>query len=714
MKKYALVLLFLINSIFTFADEGMWIPSLLKMLNEQDMQSKGLKLTAEDLYSINKSSLKDAIVHFGGGCTAEIISNQGLLLTNHHCGYGQIQFHSTVAKDYLTDGFWAKTKQEELPNLGLTASIIVRIDDVTNIVLQGVSPAMTEVEREKIISDNTKKHITESLKGSHYEAYIKPFFYGNQYFMFVQEVFKDVRLVGAPPSSIGKFGGDTDNWMWPRHTGDFSMFRIYADKDNKPAEYSTNNVPYVPKNYLKISMKGVKEGDFTFVYGFPGRTTEFLTSNAVDLTMNQSDPDKIALRDARLTILRDDMANNDTVRIKYSADYASIANYWKKWQGEVNGLKKLNALEKKKLFENDFKAMALNTTEYKNVLDNFTDLYTKIAPVTRLRDYYFECVLAVDGISFAGNLMELYNLSKDTKATKEQYGKAAEKVKNAARGFYKDYDYRTDKKIMVAMLKKYYTDIDKVSQPKAFLDLVKKHNNDFEKLVNEVYKKSTLPYSEKFLHDLEKPDAYARKLDKEPLFALMRMFSEHYSTNIKTQYATLDFEINKLMRTYVKAQMELFPKKIFYPDANSTLRVAYGKVATYYPRDGVKYNYFTTLTGVMEKENPKVDEFVVHPKLKELYNKKDFGKYAAPNGEMWVAFTASNHTTGGNSGSPVLNANGELIGANFDRAWESTMSDIMFDPDQCRNIVCDIRYILFVVDKFAGAGHLVEEMTLVN
>lgn len=714
MKKYTLLLLFLINSILTFADEGMWIPSLLKMLNEGDMQSKGLKLSAEDLYSINKSSLKDAIVHFGGGCTAEIISNQGLLLTNHHCGYGQIQFHSTVAKDYLTDGFWAKTKQDELPNLGLTASIIVRIDDVTNIILQNVNPAITEVEREKIIAENIKKHISESLKNTHYEAYIKPFYYGNQFFMFVTEVFKDVRLVGAPPSSIGKFGGDTDNWMWPRHTGDFSMFRIYADKDNKPAEYSTNNVPYTPKNYLKISMKGVKEGDFTFVYGFPGRTTEYLTSNAVDLTMNQSDPDKIALREARLNILRQNMAANDTVRIKYAADYASIANYWKKWQGEVNGLKKLNALEKKKLFENDFKAMAANTNEYKNVLDNFNDLYTKLAPITRLRDYYFECILAVDGINFSGNLMELYNHSNNTKTTKEEYRKAAEKLKISAKVFYKDYDYKTDKKIMVSMLQKYYTDVDKASQPQAFLELVKKHNTNFEKLVDEVYKKSALPYSDKLFNELEKADAYAKKINKDPMFSIMRMFSEHYSNNVKTQYAELDFKINKLMRTYVKAQMELFPKKTFYPDANSTLRISYGNVATYYPRDGVKYNYYTTLTGVMEKENPKVDEFVVDPKLKELYNKKDFGKYADSSNEIRIAFIASNHTTGGNSGSPVLNANGELIGANFDRAWESTMSDIMFDPDQCRNIVCDIRYILFIVDKFAGAGYLVDEMTLVN
>ncbi len=719
MKKIILGFLIFSTSIFSNlkADEGMWLPLFLKALNEADMQSKGLKLTADDIYNINKSSLKDAIVHFGGGCTAEIISDKGLMLTNHHCGYGQIQAHSTVENDLLTNGFWAKSQEEELPNPGLTATFIIRMEDVTAKVLSNVTENMNDADRDKKIAENIALITKEATKDTHYGAYIRPFYYGNEYYMFVTETFRDVRLVGAPPSSIGKFGGDTDNWMWPRHTGDFSIFRVYANKDNKPADYSKDNVPYQPKYVIPISLKGIEQGDFTMVYGFPGRTSEYLTSFAVDMIQNVSDPAKVKIREAKLAVLDKDMKASDKVRIQYSAKYASIANYWKKWDGERNGLKKADAINKKKLFEQDF-LLKVNTDDvakakYGSLMSEFENKYKSFSSLNNQRDYFIEAILGIEAINYAFSYTTVVDaLSSGKKSSEIQ--KDIDRLKNASKGFFKDFNAATDEKVCAALLKLVYTDLPKNQQAAIFSEIEKKYKGDFNKYANTIYAKSIFSSEEKINKALDDMDGNYKKILKDPIYLLMQSCYAKFSNDILPQYNSLDFEITKLNRTYMKAMRELITTKKYYPDANSTLRVTYGKVDGYYPKDGVKYNFYTTIEGIIEKENPSVDEFIVHPKLKELYAKKDYGQYATKNGELPVAFCASNHTTGGNSGSPVFNGNLELIGTNFDRNWEGTMSDIFYNPDQVRNIILDVRYTLFVIDKFAGAGYLLNEMKIIK
>jgi len=719
MKKITVFLLALnlLTSNFIKADEGMWLPLFLKAMNESDMQNKGLKLSAEDIYSINKSSLKDAIVHFNGGCTAEIISEQGLMFTNHHCGYGQIQAHSSVENDLLTNGFWAKSQAEELTNPGLTATLIVRMEDVTAQVLANVSSGMGEAEREKKVNEAIALIINNTIKDTHYGAHIRPFFYGNEYYMFVTETFKDIRLVGAPPSSIGKFGGDTDNWMWPRHTGDFSVFRIYANKDNKPAEYSKDNVPYKPKYVIPISIKGVEENDFTMVYGFPGRTTEYLSSFAVNLIMNESDPAKVKIREKRLSIWDEDMKASDKVRIQYAAKYAGIANYWKKWDGEIRGLKKADAINKKTLFEQDF-LLKVNTDDdakgkYGNLFSDLQKLHAEISPWNKQRDYHSEAIMGIEGVSVASYFLNLVDSLNTGKKAKD-FQKNLDKIKTDATAFYKNYNAATDEKICAAMLKLFVDNIEPSQRASVFSEIEKKYKGDFKKYAKDIYSKSMFVSEAKVMEAIADMDKNYKKMDKDPLFKLMRSCLTKYRSEITPKYAELDGKITILNRLYMKAMRELITTKKYYPDANSTLRVAYGKVEGYEPRDGVHYNYFTTMDGVMEKENPAVDEFVVAPKLKELYLKKDYGQYANKSGDLPVAFCASNHTTGGNSGSPVFNGEGQLIGTNFDRNWEGTMSDIFFNPDQVRNIVLDVRFTLFVIDKFAGAGYLLNEMKLVK
>ncbi|MES2591794.1 MAG: S46 family peptidase [Bacteroidota bacterium] len=699
------------------ADEGMWLPLLLKQLNESDMQKNGLKLSAEDIYSINKSSLKDAIVHFNGGCTAEIISDKGLMLTNHHCGYGQIQSHSTVQNDLLTNGFWAMNQAQELINPGLTATFIIRMEDVTAKVLGNITADLNDAEREKKINEAIAVIQADAVKGTHYGAYIRPFFYGNEYYMFITETFKDIRLVGAPPSSIGKFGGDTDNWMWPRHTGDFSIFRIYAGKDNKPADYSAENVPYIPKHHLPISMKDIEKDDFTMVYGFPGRTNEYLSSYAVDMIMNESDPAKVKIREMRLSILDNEMKKSDVVRIQYAAKYASLANYYKKWMGEINGLKKLDAINKKRLFEQDF-LLKVNTDDnakgkYGKLFGEMEKSYAQFRPLNKQRDYFLEAILGIETVSYAYSFINLVD-SLDKGKKPEQMQKDIDKYKAASKVFFKDYNAHTDKTVAAALLKIYYNDMDKTQQAEVFREIEKKYNGDFEKYVSDIYSKSIFTSEVEVNKALSTIGKSYKKIQKDPVYKLMLSCYSKFSKDTRPKYNQLDAEINTLNRTYMKGMRELITNKKYYPDANSTLRVAYGKVGGYMPRDAVFYDYYTTLDGLMEKENPMVEEFVVSPKLKELFLKKDYGQYADKNNELRIAFCASNHTTGGNSGSPVLNGDGQLIGTNFDRNWEGTMSDIMFNPDQVRNIVLDIHYTLFVIDKYAGAGYLLNEMTLVK
>ncbi|MBB6610379.1 S46 family peptidase [Pontibacter sp. Tf4] len=699
-------------------DEGMWLPMLLKQLNESEMQKKGMKLSAEDIYSVNQSSLKDAIVSFGGFCTGEMISPEGLLLTNHHCGYGQIQQHSSVENDYLTKGFWAMDKSQELPNPGLTATFIVRMEDVTKQILAGTDAAKTEAEREAIIQKNMATVGKAATAGTHYGAVIRPFFYGNEYYMYVTETFKDIRLVGAPPSSIGKFGGDTDNWMWPRHTGDFSLFRIYAGPNNEPAEYSPNNKPYKPKHHLPISLSGIKQNDFTMVFGFPGRTNEYLTSDAIEEIYNVSNPAKIKIRTTRLNVLDKDMKASDAVRIQYAAKHASIANAWKKWQGENRGLRKANTIEKKKELERQFanwiNADAARKQQYGNLMAEFEKNYKALDGITISRDYIMEAANGVELIRYASGFAKLQQLI-ESKAPQAEINAEADKLERAAAGYFKDYNAPTDQKVFVALMGLYYNDLDKKLLPAAVRTAGEKNKGDFSKLASDIYSKTSLTSEagvKKLLADVKA--GKTNVLAKDPAFELANNINEHYRTQVLPTYTAVNDNLNLLYRTYMTGLRAMQQDKKFYPDANSTLRVAYGKVEPYEPLDGVTYNYYTTLEGIMEKAAmPGVEDYVIPEKLRELYEKKDYGPYGM-NGEMPVAFISSNHTTGGNSGSPVINANGQLIGTNFDRNWEGTMSDIAYNPDQVRNISVDARYMLFIVDKFAGAGHLVKEMTLVT
>ena len=724
MLKTRLTLLFVLIafSLNSFAEppkEGMWLPQLLKSLNESDMQSMGMKLTAEDIYSVNKSSLKDAIVHFGGGCTGSIISDDGLLLTNHHCGFYYIQQRSTMESDYTTDGFWAMNKKDELANPGLSATFIVRIEDVTDKVLDGVSDDTDPAERDVKINSAIRQIEGESVEGTHYKAKIKPFFYGNEYYMFVTETFQDIRLVGAPHYSIGKFGGDTDNWMWPRHTADFALFRVYAGPDNKPAPYSADNKPYKPKYSLPISMKGVQKDDFTMVFGFPGRTEEYLTSYAVEHIYNDANPERIAIREKRLDIISKYMKRDNSVRMKYIAKYNSISNYHKKWIGENRGLKKLDAINKKKEMEGKFQQWADGSekrkVKYSGLLSEYKRIYSQMAPLSKSRDYVNEAMFGSETILLAYRMSDLVNTSLDPNKSDEDVAAQVDRAKRLAGRHFKDYYRPVDREVMKAMLKMYYNNTDRSVHPDIFSYIEQKFNGDFNKYVDNLFEKSVLVTPDKLLTFLNNyKRSQAKKLVKDPAFQLSGSVINNYREKIAREFFKLQGEIDELNRSYVKGLRTMMPEKTFYPDANSTMRIAYGKVADYYPADGVYYKYYTTADGILEKWNDAEDDFKLDSKLVDLFQKKDYGPYADKSGDMRICFTASNHTTGGNSGSPVIDGEGRLIGLNFDRAWESTMSDIMYDPERCRNISVDIRYVLFIMDKYAGAKHLVDELTLVK
>ncbi len=714
----ALALIFLFNGA-SFAVEGMWIPMLLKQLNEKQMKEMGMNISADDIYSINHSSLKDAILLFGRGCTSEIISKEGLLLTNHHCGYSAIQKHSSLEHDYLTNGFWAMSKEEELPNPGLTATLMIEMRDVTSKVLEGVTGEMTQKQRDSKIKENSNKLIEDFEKNSEYKAYIKPFFKGNSYYMIITETFKDIRLVGAPPSNIGKFGGDTDNWMWPRHTGDFSLFRIYVGPDGKPAEYSENNVPYKPKFYFPISLKGVESGDFTFVYGYPARTNEYLPSYALELITEIENPQKIKLRQTRLDIFNKYSSEDPKVRIQYASKEARVANYWKKMIGESRGIKRLHGIEKKRDFEKRFNEWAGSSPElsreYGNLLNDFKDSYGKLKPYNLAYDYVVEAGLAIEVVRFANRFNRLVELSKDKNADKKVLNRELENLKRYSKNFFKDYFKPIDKEVMPAMLELYDRNMDYPYKPRIFSEIDKKYKGDKEKYSGYVFKKSFFDDSLLVYRFLDNYNVKRyKKITKDPAYKLAREIISFYTGNIKPERKRINSRIDSLMRIYMRGQMEMEKGKLFYPDANFTLRVTYGKVKGYSPADAVDYDYFTTLEGIMEKEDPNVYDYVVEEKLKEIYRNKDYGPYARKDGKMPVCFIASNHTTGGNSGSPVINADGELVGVNFDRCWEGTMSDLMYDPKVCRNITLDIRYFLLILDKFAGAGYLLDEMKLVK
>ena len=710
MKLLRLLVLLLVLPAYA-QQGGMWIPSLLEGMNEKEMKNLGMKMSAEDIYDVNNSSLKDAVPHFNGGCTSEVISPKGLLLTNHHCGFGEIQAHSTVENDYLTDGFWAMSLEEELPNPGMEVTFIVRIEDVTTQVLDGTTALTDEKAKLAKIQENITRLNNTLPKESWQESSIRTFYEGNQYMRFVTETYKDIRLVGAPPSSIGKFGSDTDNWVWPRHTGDFSLFRIYAGKDNKPAEYSQDNVPYVPKHYFPISIGGVKENDFTLVFGYPGRTTEYLPAVAVEQIVTSLNPAKIEVRDAALKVADSFMRKDNAIKIQYAAKYASIANYWKKWIGESQGLIKTNAVGIKKAYEKEFMqrvAKAGKQAEYGHLLADFEKNYNEIAPYALARDYFMEVVLRNTELLCIG--FRLYQLEQVYNARGEQsFNDRRNNTVEGLEWIYKDFNKNVDEKIFEQLIALYAT-----KSPQQFLPQELK-NVDYKALTAEVYGQSKLTSYEGVKQLLEgDAKTVMGKLNEDRGYKLVKTLAEAFINNVNPAYEEINLKIAALQRTYMKAILELSPKDArIFPDANSTLRVTYGKVNGYAPRDAVYYEPVTYLDGVIEKYVPGDYEFDVPQKLIDLYNKKDYGPYGE-NGKMPVCFIGTNHTTGGNSGSPAIDAKGNLIGLNFDRVWEGTMSDIHYDPSICRNIMVDMRYVLFIIDKYAGAKRLIDEMKIVN
>ncbi|MDD2673457.1 MAG: S46 family peptidase [Flavobacterium sp.] len=689
---------------------GMWIPSLLKGMNETEMKNLGMKMSVQDIYDVNQSSMKDAVPHFNGGCTSEVISPKGLILTNHHCGFSQIQSHSTVDHDYLTDGFWAYKMEDELPNEGLTVTFMVKIEDVTTSVLEGTATLTSEAAKQKKIQENVTALSKSLPKENWQENKIRTFFEGNQYILFVTETFTDVRLVGAPPSSIGKFGSDTDNWVWPRHTGDFSLFRIYADKNNRPAAYSKDNVPYTPKHFLPISLDGIAEDDFTLVFGYPGKTNEYLPSVAIEQIVNELNPAKIEIRDKALKVADGFMRKDNAIKIQYASKYASIANYWKKWIGETQGLKKSNAVAVKKESEKEFQQKIVKAgkeKEYGTLLADFDKNYTEIAPYAVARDYFTEVVLRNTELLSTG--YKLYQLEEVYKSKGEQsFNDRKNNLISGLADFYKNFNATVDEKVFEQLIELYATKSPKQFLPKGLMNVNAKN------LASEVYSKSQLK-NYAGLKQLLSGDARTvlANLNNDPGFLLVKELADKYSKEVAPKYDELNLTITALQRTYMKAQLELNTESRIFPDANSTLRVTYGKVKGYEPKDATVYTPVTYLDGVMEKYIPGDYEFDVPAKLIDLYKTKDYGPYGE-NGKMPVCFIGTNHTTGGNSGSPAIDANGNLIGLNFDRVWEGTMSDIYYDPSICRNIMVDIRYVLFIMDKYAGAKNLISELKLVH
>lgn len=689
---------------------GMWIPSLLEGMNETEMKNLGMKMSASDIYDVNNSSLKDAVPQFNGGCTAEVISSKGLLLTNHHCGFGEIQSHSTVENDYLTDGFWAMKMEDELPNKDLEVTFIVKIEDVTTQVLNGVGALTSEAEKQKKIQENISNLNKSYAKESYQEIKIRTFYEGNQYMLFVTESYTDIRLVGAPPSSIGKFGSDTDNWVWPRHTGDFSLFRIYADKNNRPADYSKDNVPYTPKHFFPVSLDGISEDDFTLVFGYPGRTTEYLPAVAVEQIVKETNPAKIEIRDRALKVTDGFMRKDKAIKIQYASKYASIANYWKKWIGETQGLTKSNAVQIKKNQEAAFQQKVIKAgkqAEYGNLLADFDKNYTEILPYTLSRDYFMEVVLR--NTELLGLGFKLYQLEQIQAMRGDQaFTDRKNNLSDGLGEFYKDFNAQVDEKVFEQLIDLYLN-----KSPQQFIPESLKNTN-IAQLTQSVYGTSKMT-TYNGVKELLKGDTQTvlKNLNNDKGYQLVKTLAEAFLKEVNPKFEEINTKLSALQRTYMKAQLELNKDARIFPDANSTLRVTYGKVKGYEPRDAVAYEPVTYLDGVMEKYVPGDYEFDVSAKLIDLYNKKDYGQYGE-NGKMPVNFIGTNHTTGGNSGSPAIDAHGNLIGLNFDRVWEGTMSDIYYDPEICRNIMVDMRYVLFIIDKYAGATNLINEMKLVH
>ena len=729
MKRVFILFLCIGLGSSAFGDEGMWLPLHIERLNQVDMEKMGLQLTADEIYSINHSSLKDAIVNLGGGfCTGEIISNEGLMLTNHHCGYDYIQRHSTIENDILTNGFWAQTQDDELLNEGLFVQFLVRIEDVSDKVLKGVKDKMSEDERSEVIEKNIDEIKADAKGSTHYDIKIKSFYEGNEYYLFVYETYNDVRLVGAPPESIGKYGGDTDNWIWPRHTGDFSLFRVYSGPDGNPAKYAPENIPLKPKHHLPISLDGVRENDFAMIFGYPGSTNRYLTSFGVDLAIEETNPARVKIRGKKLELMKEGMGKNPAVRLSYASKYAGVSNYWKYFIGQTNGLKNLNVYSKKVTIEKDLSSWINNkksrTKRYGDPVNEIGEAYKEVKKYNLPFYYHYEAGFGIEFVKssykFSGLIETLKNETENDEAVKN----SIEKYQKASSGFFKDYNADIDKKVFIAMIKFFMDDIDVEFIPGAFKsvniisddakvlfeDFKASKNGDYKAFANYIFANSILVNEDKMTTFYENPKVEI--LENDPGYIIANSVYNSYKS-ISAKRGNALGKLERGRRNFIAALREMNGDKNYYADANSTMRLTYGKVLSYDPRDAVHFHYLTTLDGVMEKEDPSNPEFIVHPKLKSLQSAKDYGQYGT-DGKLYVAFLTNNDITGGNSGSPVINGSGQLIGTAFDGNWEAMSGDIAFEPKLQRCINVDIRYILFIIDKFAGASHLIDEMTIIK
>lgn len=706
-------------SLFSFAAvavEGMWLPVLIER-NIEQMQQMGLKLAVKDLYSEVETSLKDAIVRFGRGCTGAFISAEGLLITNHHCGLGQIQRHSTVENDYMSNGFYAQSRAEELINPGLSVSILVRMQDVTSRFASHLTDNMTEAQRAAEIERISKLITKEAAEDGKYLAVVAPFYHGNEFYLFVSQVFSDVRLVMAPPGSIGKFGGDEDNWMWPRHSGDFAIFRVYADSLNQPAEYNPTNRPFRPNHFFHISVQPVKEGDFTMVYGFPGRTSQYHFSDEVDFIVNKQNPAAIDLRGRTLEIFYQDMAKCDRVRIQYTSKAAGVSNSWKRWIGENRGLQRLDAVNVKRAREKEFDAWAKSNEiglPYRRLLETFAETYEQVIPFRFATTLYNEAGRRIEVIRFAQNFFRLVEMSLSNDISDADIARQVQRVKSLAETFFKDYNPATDQRILAELLQAYLVMAKPPLVPPILIDLHRRHKGNFTEFARRAFSRSILTSERKIMNFLEKyQKSHHRILERDAIYHLASSLENFHAENVRPQQAIFETSLDSLYRVYLAGMKKMKPETNFFPDANGTLRITYGQVEGSNPRDAVKFLHFSTTEGILEKaQNTHIADYAISKEFRQLLNERNFEPYGN-DGQLIVNFIGSNHTTGGNSGSPVIDGSGNFIGINFDRSWESTMSDIMFDPEQCRNISVSSAYILWVIDRVAGMGHLIDEVTII-